>query len=123
MFLCRRKNSERKEVQLNQIIQKQLGALKKLCKDYRVKSLYVFGSVLTPHFREDSDIDFLIDFEPDVSIKEYTDNYFSLQRKLSELFKRKIDLVTHRLLSNPFFIADVECSKQLLYGASQITVL
>lgn len=103
---------------MNQIIQKQLEALKKLCKDYRVKSLYVFGSVLTPHFREDSDIDFLIDFESDVSIEEYTDNYFSLQRKLSELFKRKIDLVTHRSLSNPFFIADVERSKQLLYGAS-----
>lgn len=39
-----------------------------------------------------------------------------LHNKLTELFRRKIDLVTRRSLSNPFFIADVELTKQLLYG-------
>ncbi|MEL5893310.1 nucleotidyltransferase domain-containing protein [Bacteroides sp. GD17] len=103
---------------MNKIIQDRLDALKTLCKRYRVKSLYVFGSVNTPHFNDKSDIDLLIDFEPDVSIEEYTDSFFLLREKLTELFKRKIDLVTRRSLSNPFFINDVEQSKQLLYGES-----
>lgn len=101
---------------MNKIIHDQLDALKALCKLYKVKSLYTFGSVNTPRFTETSDIDLLIDFEPNISIEEYTDYFFLLREKLSELFKREIDLVTRRSLSNPFFRDDVEQSKQLLYG-------
>lgn len=36
----------------------------------------LLGSVNTPRFTEKSDIDLLIEFEPDISIEEYTDNYF-----------------------------------------------
>ena len=70
----------------------------------------------TSTFSENSDIDLLIDFEPDISIEDYTDNFFSLREKFSNLFKRDIDLVTRRSLSNPFFIQDVEQSKLLIYG-------
>lgn len=101
---------------MNHILHTKLEAVKELCRRYKVKSLYAFGSVNTPRFTDKSDIDFLIEFEPDISIEEYTDNYFLLHNKLAELFKRKIDLVTRRSLSNPFFIADVERTKQLLYG-------
>ena len=59
-----------------------------------------------------------IEFDPSISLEEYADNYFSLRARLVELFKRKIDLVTNRSLSNPYFIADIEQGKQLLYGAS-----
>lgn len=103
---------------MNKIIHDRLEALKALCRRYKVKSLYSFGSVNTSRFTDKSDIDLLIDFEPDVSIEEYTDYFFLLREHLTELFKRKIDLVTRRSLSNPFFIEDVEQSKQLLYGAS-----
>lgn len=102
---------------MNAILRNRLDALRDLCRLYKVKSLYSFGSVNTHLFREDSDIDLLIEFEPDITIEEYSDNYFSLREKLVELFRRKIDLVTHRSLSNPFFIADVDKNKQLIYGA------
>ena len=101
---------------MHPIIKNQLNAIKDLCKQYKVKSLYSFGSVNTSTFSEKSDIDFLIDFEPDISIEDYTDNFFSLREKFSNLFKRDIDLVTRRSLSNPFFIQDVEQSKLLIYG-------
>ena len=93
---------------MHPIIKNQLNAIKDLCKQYKVKSLYSFGSVNTSMFSEKSDIDLLIDFEPDISIEDYTDNFFSLREKFSNLFKRDIDLVTRRSLSNPFFIQDVE---------------
>ena len=101
---------------MHPIIKNQLNAITELCKQYKVKSLYSFGSVNTSAFNEKSDIDFLIDFEPDISIEDYTDNFFSLREKFSNLFKRDIDLVTRRSLSNPFFIQDVEQSKLLIYG-------
>lgn len=58
-----------------------------------------------------SDIDLLIEFDPSITMEEYADNYFSLLDHLVELFKKKIDLVTNRSLSNPYFIADIEQGK------------
>lgn len=102
---------------MNRILHSKLDVLKELCRRYKVKSLYAFGSVNTPQFTENSDIDLLLEFEPDISIEEYTDNYFFLHNELTDLFRRKIDLVTRRSLSNPFFIADIDQTKQLLYGS------
>ena len=67
---------------MNHILHNKLEALKELCRRYKVKSLYAFGSVNTPRFTEKSDIDLLIEFEPDISIEEYTDNYFLLHLSL-----------------------------------------
>lgn len=101
---------------MNSIIQGQLGKIRALCKQHKVKSLYSFGSVNTPEFTDKSDIDLLIDFEAGISVEDYTDNYFSLREKFAQLFKRDVDLVTRRSLSNPFFIREVEQSKHLIYG-------
>lgn len=101
---------------MNTLLQTKLEAIKALCFKYKVKSLYSFGSVNTPDFTGESDVDLLLEFEPNITIEEYTDNYFLLHEKLSELLARKIDMVTFRSLSNPFFIADVEQNKLLIYG-------
>lgn len=98
------------------LIQDKLNDLKKLCQDYDVKTMYVFGSACTDKFNDKSDIDILISFK-DLSIEKYTDNYFELHYKLEELFNRKIDLLTENSLSNPYFIESIEETKQLLYAA------
>lgn len=33
-----------------------------LCQRYKVNRLFVFGFILTPRFRSDSDVDMLVDF-------------------------------------------------------------
>jgi len=78
--------------------------------------MYAFGSVCTDKFNENSDIDLLISFD-NLSIDEYTDNYFDLHYKLENLFKREIDLLTDKSLSNPYFIQSLEQTKQLIYAA------
>ena len=88
---------------MNSILQDRLDIIKELCKRYKVRNLYSFGSVNTSRFTEHSDIDLLIEFDPSISLEEYADNYFSLRARLVELFKRKIDLVTNRSLSNPYY--------------------
>lgn len=98
------------------IIEDKLQIIRDLCIQYDVKTLYLFGSVCTGKFDNDSDIDFLISFK-DIDVGKYTDNYFELHYKLEELFDRKIDLVTENSLYNPFFIESIEETKQLVYAA------
>ena len=90
--------------------------LQVLCVKYDVKTMYLYGSATTDHFNDSSDIDILISFK-ELSVEQYTDNYFELHEKLEELFGRKVDLLTERSLSNPYFIKSVEETKHLLYAA------
>lgn len=100
---------------MQDIINKKRAELIKMCTLYKIRRMYVFGSVLTKEFDENSDIDFIISFIENISIEEYTDNYFALHSKLKKLFNRKIDLVTEATLSNPYFIDSINESKELLY--------
>jgi predicted nucleotidyltransferase len=101
---------------MNRIISDRIDELKRLCNIYKVKSMYAFGSVCTDKFNDNSDIDLLISFD-NLSIEQYTDNYFDLHYKLQNLFSRKIDLLTDNSLSNPYFIIGIEKTKQLIYAA------
>lgn len=101
---------------MQRLIKDKIDDIKKLCHDYDVKTMYVFGSVCTDKFNDKSDIDILISFK-DISIERYTDNYFELHYKLEELFNRKIDLLTENSLSNPYLKQSIEDTKMLLYAA------
>jgi predicted nucleotidyltransferase len=100
------------------IIEQRKEELKNICEKLKVRRLYAFGSAVTADkFREDSDIDFLISFDDNISLEEYSENYFQLQYKLRELFNREIDVITERSLSNPYFIESVNKNKVLIYEA------
>lgn len=91
-------------------------ALIELCEKYDVSTMHVFGSATTKEFNEMSDIDILISFK-EIPFHKYADNYFELHKELEKMFGRKVDLLTERSLSNPYFIQSVEATKQLLYAA------
>jgi predicted nucleotidyltransferase len=101
---------------MNKIVQDKMKELTDLCQRLDIKSMYLFGSACSANFNEKSDIDFLISFK-EIPIDTYTDNYFELHYRLEELFNRKVDLITERSLSNPYFIESVEETKLLLYAA------
>jgi len=102
---------------MQQILENRREDLKSICQNLKVKRLYAFGSVVSEKFRKDSDIDFLISFADNLSVEEYTNNYFSLHYRLRELFHREIDIVTERTLSNPYFIESINETKELIYEA------
>ena len=89
--------------------------ISELCKSHKVKTLYAFGSVLTDKFRQDSDIDLIVDFQP-LDVLEYADNYFDLKFSLEDLLKRPIDLLEKKAIKNPYFKQTVNQQKQLIYG-------
>lgn len=88
-----------------------------LCKQYAVKSLFLFGSAVNEKFNDQSDFDFLVSFQDGLDPVVYADNFFALKKGLEQLLGRKVDLITERSLSNPYFIADIERNRQLLYAA------
>jgi predicted nucleotidyltransferase len=95
-------------------IKNKLSEVALLCKKHKVKSAYIFGSVLTENFNPSSDIDLLVYFQK-VPFKGYADNLFSLEESLTKLLGRKVDLVPGHTLSNPYFIASVNRNKVALY--------
>ena len=100
---------------MHQLIADNLDKIRTLCIDYHVNRLYAFGSICTEHFNENSDVDLLISFQP-MDFGDYADSYFEIADKFELLFKRRVDLVTDKSLSNPYFIHSVDKTKTLLYG-------
>ena len=87
------------------------------CRRHRVARLYVFGSVLRPDFRPgESDIDLLVEFQPDAPETLYK-TYFSLLNELRQTLAAPIDLVMADAIRNPYVKASIEASKQEIYAA------
>ena len=62
------------------------------CRKHHIRKLSLFGSVLRDDFRPDSDIDVLVEFDPD-HIPGYA--FITIEDELAELLRgRKVDLVT-----------------------------
>lgn len=88
-----------------------------LCKKYRVKTLYVFGSILTSRFNNESDVDLLVRFnKQDIPLGEYADNFFDFQYALEKLLGRNVDLVCDDSIKNSYFREEVDRTKRLIYG-------
>lgn len=65
--------------------------IKRICRKNRVRELSLFGSALTARFRPDSDLDFLVEFDPDAQVGFLA--LAKLQRELSVATRRTVDLV------------------------------
>lgn len=97
------------------LIKRHIDQIIKLCVQYRVRSLFAFGSITNEKFRSDSDIDLVVDIDSNDPL-EYSDYYFGLKFKLEQLLKRQIDLLEYKSIKNPFLINEIEQSKVLVYG-------
>jgi hypothetical protein len=74
--------------------------LAEFCRENGIRKLSLFGSVLTGRFSDGSDIDVLVEFEPAERVGYL--RMAVMERELSELFGRRIDLRTSGELS-PYF--------------------
>ena len=85
-----------------------------ICSRYGVRELSAFGSAVTGGFSETSDIDLLVEFQPDAKIGFIA--LARMQRELSALFQRKVDLVPKSGLKAAIRQAVIS-SAELLYAA------
>ncbi len=70
------------------------------CRRHHIRKLSFFGSVLRDDFGPGSDVDVLVEFEPDHGVGLIT--LAGLEEELSDILGRKVDLNTAGLLS-PYF--------------------
>ena len=88
-------------------------ALAAFCQEHGIKRLAIFGSALREDFGPESDIDVLVEFEPD-RIPGLL-GVAGMELELSELFTgRKVDLRTPEDLS-PYFRQDVLATAKVQY--------
>jgi hypothetical protein len=69
------------------------------CRRNRIRRLALFGSVLRDDFRPESDVDVLVEFDPGQTPGF---GFFSIERELSAMVGRKVDLNTPGFLSRYF---------------------
>ncbi len=83
---------------LDQLVKDKKQDILLLADKYGAKNIRIFGSVARGDFDSNSDIDFLVDFEPDVGLFEWSG--FSLD--LQDLLEHDVDVATEKSLKKRF---------------------
>ena len=89
-------------------------AVAQFCRRHHIRRLSFFGSVLRDDFGPDSDIDVLVDFEPDARIGLI--RMARIEIDLSDMIGRKVDLRSPGDLSR-HFRDQVVAAAEVLYAA------
>jgi predicted nucleotidyltransferase len=89
-------------------------AIADFCRKWCVSELSVFGSVLTDRFRQDSDVDVLVTFEPHAQVSLL--DIVTMQDELSDMLGRPVDLGEKRSLK-PLIRDEVLAHAEVLFAA------
>lgn len=87
--------------------------LEKFCKENHIIKLALFGSVISSHFTDTSDVDILVEFDP-----KHIPGFFrfvDMQDALAKSLGREVDLKTPDDISK-LFRNEVMQQSYLLYG-------
>lgn len=108
---------------MQQLIELNKEAIKKLCVEHHIKKLYAFGSVVTDNFTPESDVDLL--YEMDYAGFDFNNIdqnpydpflvYFDLKEKLEALLSKKVDLIPNQVFKNHYFNEAVTRTKTPIY--------
>lgn len=88
-------------------------AVEAFCRKHGLRKLSLFGSVLRDDFRPDSDVDVLVEFRQGVRAGYLT--MAAMERDLSQLLGRRVDLRTPAELSR-YFRDDVLQAAEVRYA-------
>jgi len=86
-------------------------AIVRFCARHHIQRLALFGSVLRDDFGPDSDVDVLVQFEPD---RTPGWELFRMQDELADMLGRRVDLNTPGFLS-PYFRDRVLATAETVY--------
>lgn len=102
---------------MTQILETNRQQVIALCQRFHVRRLEVFGSATTNDFDPvRSDVDFLVEFVADAP-QRALDAYFGLKEALEELLGRPVDLVMPSAIVNPYFRANMDRTREIVYAA------
>lgn len=88
-------------------------SLAAFCRKWRVRELSVFGSALREDFGPDSDVDFLVVFEPDAPVRMAY--FLDMKEELEARCGRPVDLVEEDGLRNPWMRHEILRTCEVVY--------
>lgn len=103
---------------MHPLIQEKRADIAALCRRYGVRHLEVFGSAARGGDFDPvrSDADFLVEFKPQSDMPPL-EEFFGFQADLSRLLERPVDLVEARAVRNPYVLANINRTRELVYAA------
>lgn len=113
MGLTAESRSVNKTIQLG-IVQVDQTKLAVLCHRYQVRELSVFGSAARGEMHPDSDVDMLVEFQPEARVDLV--DHAGLMLDLEKLLGRRVDLVSKRALK-PLIRDSILEDARLVYAA------
>ena len=107
-----------------ELITNNINEITDVCKKHHVKELFVFGSAVRENdFTNNSDVDLLVNFEnlpleTNEQIFYMIENRDKLHERLKEIFKKEIDLIEEKNISNKYLRYFINKEKKLVYEVS-----
>jgi len=100
---------------MNTNVQLDRSVLAEFCRKWRIRELSIFGSALREDFNANSDLDFLVSFEPGAPLD--IDRLLDMKDELEARFGRPVDLVEKEAMRNPWRKHEILKTRQVLYAA------
>ncbi len=103
---------------MHAVVDRHRAAIASLCRQFQVRRLEVFGSATRggSFCPERSDVDFLVEYDPKAPAPTLAE-FFELKDRLAGVIGRPVDLVVASTVTNPFVRAEIERSREPVYGA------
>ena len=100
---------------MNSQIQLDLDELAGFCRTWRIRELSIFGSALRDDFGPESDLDFMVSFEPGTALDLH--DLLDMKEELEARYMRTVDLVEKEALRNPWRKREILRTREVLYAA------
>jgi predicted nucleotidyltransferase len=100
---------------MNAKLQLDCEALVQFCRKWQIRELSVFGSALRDDFGPDSDLDFLVSFEPGAPLD--IDRLLDMKEELEARYGRPVDIVEKEALRNPWRRREILNTREVIYAA------
>ena len=100
---------------MNMQVQLDHDALEAFCRKWRIRELSLFGSALRDDFGPDSDLDFLVSFEPEAALDLF--DLAEMKEELEAHYGRPVDLVEKEALRNPWRKREILRTREVIYAA------
>ena len=100
---------------MNPNVQLDHAALADFCRKWRIRELSLFGSALRDDFGPESDLDFLVSFDPGTPLD--IDQLLDIKAELEAQFGRPVDVVEKEALRNPWRKYEILRTCKVIYAA------
>ncbi|MGY3213487.1 nucleotidyltransferase family protein [Mucilaginibacter sp. HD30] len=93
------------------LVESNLSEIKDVMRRCGVIRAYLFGSAAVGNMADESDVDFMVSFNPELNYTAYGENYFKLIYALQKILKKNVDIIAEETITNPYLLQKINSQK------------